>query len=286
MKRKSNVQKIDLVAEYLAATVVDSSWDDEPLKQDWLKPFAAYLETRPEGISACSRLKQCGNLRETVDRIYSLTKLDADGEDQFIDLKAAKMEEEEQEREAAKAKVAEGKEEQEEEQPESKGLSYEDRRTTWADFKDRFKRAEKLIQEIEKLTAHHEGDAVDVRFNLITWPPEREKFVQWIETGKELAVRLHQHFKTVSHARHEEKDDYGFLVTVFTLHHRYGCTYPQVAALIASGHAAWGRIQAANRFDREKLRDDLKRLSQSLPELHDSVESDIKSLADREKGKQ
>jgi hypothetical protein len=227
-------------ADYEAEPPVESSWNDEPIETEWVIRFGEYLNKQTDGPASWAKVMLQGDIRARLDLIHSLTSRDSP------------------------------------ERKPGRGFALQDRRQLYSTLKERYGRARRLLLQIEELTSYRHPNVVDDHTSQVDWPRDREEFAQWIAVGKEITCRLQEHFKSISHASREEKNDERFLITVFVLRHKCFCTHSEVGALIASGMAAYGRIRNADEFDQWKVKDDLKRLQRTLPDLYKTIEDDIK----------
>lgn len=257
-RTKTKAAAVDVFADYHAEPFVKNSWNlivdhdaegppeyswrDDALDAAWLRAFGKYLSQQNDGPSAWAKLKSHGNIRPRLDSIHNLTNLH---------------------------------------RPEGTGSTspLEDSRQYRAKLKEQFRKAGELLTEIEILVAYRHPNVIDILSDPLDWPPERKRLVEWLEEGKELTSRLEKHFKSISHASRVERDDQRFLTVVFVLRHICRCKYSEVASLITSGMLASGAIRDDDGFDQWRLKDHLRNLRRTLPELYREIENDIKALA-------
>ena len=243
MKSRMKADRVDVPADYEAAAPMVLCGVEESLDNEWLEEYENYLNSQPRGHTTWATLKRNGGVRKTLDIIHGLTAVE------FVE-------------------STEG-------EPLGNVISHE--RELYTELKKRFAKAGKLISQIKELTSYSHPHVIEMQMDKLMWPEDRKAFRGWIDEGEAMALRLQMHFKTMSHASRQEINESRFIGVVLALRYRYKCTFPEAALLIASGWAASGRKTNADAFDGWKLKEDLKRLRQTFPDLYKNIEGAIKA---------
>jgi hypothetical protein len=226
----------NVLADYESDPPVVDSWNDEPLDSGWIEAYERYLKKQRAGPAAWEKVKCEGGVRSLLEVIHALTT------------------------------------QQSPERQRGSGWALEDKRQLYSKLKENFRKSAGLLRKIGDLTSYRHSNVADDHTDPMDWPPGRDQFAEWLITGKELMKKLESHFKSISHASREEKNDIRFLNIVFRLRQTCRCSNPEIAALIGSGMAASGSTRSAIEFGESKLKDDLRRLKKRLPDQYKEIE--------------